>query len=144
MDRLSQEQRSRNMAAIRGKNTKPELRVRSGVHMAGFRYSLHRHDLPGKPDLVLPKYNTVIFVHGCFWHSHSCTKGKRPATNVQFWEDKLSKNAKRDQRNQTALAELGWHVFVIWECALDQELSRVLNYLKSRRKKTARKVSAMV
>ena len=133
MDRLSKEQRSRNMAAVRGKDTKPELRVRSAVHRQGFRYSLHRRDLPGKPDLVLPKYNTVIFVHGCFWHGHDCAKGKPPATNKEFWEEKLSGNIERDQRNREALSKSGWNVFVIWECEIGEGIDRVLSHLRKLR-----------
>lgn len=141
MDCLSREQRSRNMAAVKGKDTKPELRARSAIHKAGFRYALHRSDLPGKPDLVLPKHTTVVFVHGCFWHGHECAKGKRPATNTQFWEDKLSRNVKRDQKNQRSLIEKGWKVFVIWECTFEKDLSRVLSHLKSLRGLATRKVT---
>lgn len=133
MDRLTKEQRSRNMASVRGKDTKPELRVRSAVHRNGFRYSLHCKDLPGKPDLALPKYNTVIFVHGCFWHGHDCSKGKRPATNKGFWQEKLDSNVERDRRNQAALAESGWRVLVVWECEIEEGIDRAVGYLQERR-----------
>ena len=133
MDRLTKEQRSQNMSAVRGKNTKPEMRVRSAIHKQGFRYSLHRKDLPGKPDLVLPKYRTIIFVHGCFWHGHDCIKGKRPATNKAFWQEKLDSNAERDRRNEAVLSKTGWRVFVIWECELDEGIDRVMGYLRERR-----------
>jgi DNA mismatch endonuclease (patch repair protein) len=105
------------MSAIRGKDTAPELRVRRGLHALGLRYRLHRRDLPGKPDLVLPKYRAVVFVHGCFWHMHRCPFGRpKPATNTTFWEEKRSGNVARDKRNRRALEAEGWRVFVIWEC----------------------------
>lgn len=105
------------MAAIRNRDTTPELRVRQALHALGYRYRLHRRDLPGKPDLVLPKHRAVIFVHGCFWHMHRCPWGRpKPATNSTFWEEKRLGNVARDVRNQRALEENGWRVFVIWEC----------------------------
>ena len=110
--------RSRNMAAIKGKNTKPELLVRSWLHRNGFRFRLHRKDLPGKPDIVLPKYKTVIFVHGCFWHSHGCKNSVLPKIRRVFWENKLNDNARRDVRMKRAIRELGWRTFVVWECEL--------------------------
>ena len=116
-DVLTREQRSRNMAAIRGKNTKPEMRVRSILHFLGYRFRLHRKDIPGKPDIVLPKHRTVIFVHGCFWHCHDCRFGRVvPATRPGFWAVKRADNVKRDQRNFTSLEERGWRVIIIWEC----------------------------
>jgi len=117
MDVHTREQRSRNMAAIRGKNTKPEMRVRSLLHSLGYRFRLHRKDLPGKPDIVLPKYVTVIFVHGCFWHSHQCKYGSVvPATRADFWAKKRASTTERDSRKESALRELGWRVLTIWEC----------------------------
>jgi DNA mismatch endonuclease, patch repair protein len=111
------EQRSRNMAAIRNKDTTPELRVRRALHAMGFRYRLHSRDLPGKPDLVLARYNTVVFVHGCFWHMHRCHYGRpKPATNASFWEQKRYGNVERDRRNRQALQAAGWRDFVVWEC----------------------------
>jgi DNA mismatch endonuclease (patch repair protein) len=109
------------MSQIKGKNTNPELRVRSFLHRNGFRFRLHRNDLPGKPDIVLPKYNTVIFVHGCFWHRHkNCRQGlyfpKDPKQGIQFWEDKFSGNVKRDRENKDMLENAGWTVLVVWEC----------------------------
>jgi DNA mismatch endonuclease (patch repair protein) len=113
----TKEQRSRNMAAIKGKNTKPELRVRSLLHSLGFRYRLHSGDLPGRPDLVLPRFHTAIFVNGCFWHSHSCRYGQvRPASQSTFWEQKRTETVLRDQRKIQALLDQSWHVMVIWEC----------------------------
>lgn len=117
MDVHTREQRSRNMAAIRSANTKPEVRVRSALHALGFRFRLHRKDLPGKPDIVLPKLRTAIFVHGCFWHCHSCKYGSVvPATRAEFWAEKRGGNVARDRRNRAALRKLGWRVLVIWEC----------------------------
>lgn len=113
----TREQRSRNMAAIRGKDTKPEMRVRSALHRLGYRFRLHRKDLPGKPDIVLPKYHLAIFVHGCFWHSHSCRYGRvQPATRTDFWSKKRQETVKRDLKKANALEELGWTVLTIWEC----------------------------
>lgn len=111
------EQRSRNMAAIRYKNTKPELVVRRLLCEMGLRYRLHRSDLPGKPDIVMPGRRLAIFVHGCFFHMHKCRYGSViPVTNADFWQTKRSGNAARDKRNAKALQKLGWQVFVIWEC----------------------------
>jgi DNA mismatch endonuclease (patch repair protein) len=106
------------MAAIRGKDTKPEMLVRSWLHRNGFRFRLHRKDLPGKPDIVLAKYRTVIFVHGCFWHRHGCSNSVLPATRRDFWLQKLSANVSRDRRNQRALKRQGWSVITLWECSL--------------------------
>lgn len=107
------------MAAIRSSNTKPELIVRKLLHATGFRYRLHRRDLPGKPDLTLAKWNALIEVHGCFFHAHDCHfVKKRPAENAGFWEKKLSGNAERDRRNAEAVAALGWRRLVIWQCAI--------------------------
>ncbi|UCA46999.1 DNA mismatch endonuclease Vsr [Pseudochrobactrum sp. XF203] len=110
--------RSKNMAAIKGKDTKPEMKIRKMLHAAGFRYRLHVKDLPGKPDLVLPKYKAVIFVHGCFWHMHDCDQFKLPKSNQEFWINKLSRNKKNDELHQTALISAGWRVCTIWECSL--------------------------
>jgi len=107
------------MSKIRGKDTKPELLVRSMLHRAGYRFSLHRKDLPGKPDIVLRKYKTVIFVHGCFWHCHKqCKSAHVPKSNSTFWKKKLDRNVANDSRHQAALAEMGWNVVVVWECEL--------------------------
>jgi DNA mismatch endonuclease (patch repair protein) len=117
----TREQRSRNMAAIRGKNTKPEMRVRSVLHSLGFRFRLHRKDLPGKPDIVLPKYHTVIFVHGCFWHCHDCPYGRVvPVTRTEFWANKRRGTIERDSRNQRELEAKGWKVLIIWECEINK------------------------
>jgi DNA mismatch endonuclease (patch repair protein) len=116
-DVLTPKQRSGNMAAIRGKDTKPEIVVRRLTHGLGYRYVLHGRRLPGKPDLVFPARRKVIFVHGCFWHMHSCKFGKvMPATNAEFWSAKRTGNVRRDERNIQSLLERGWKVLVIWEC----------------------------
>lgn len=118
-DRISREARSRNMAAIRGKDTKPEMTVRKFLHRRGFRYRLHVKDLPGKPDIVIPKFRTVVFVHGCFWHRHKgCKNAVLPKTNPDFWEKKLKGNVKRDRKNLEALRNMGWRIVVVWECAM--------------------------
>lgn len=118
MDTVTPEIRSRMMAGIRGKNTKPELAIRSALHRRGFRFRLRRRDLPGKPDLVLPKYSAVIFVHGCFWHGHDCHLFRWPKTREDFWRDKISSNIARDRWQRSALLKTGWRVATIWECAL--------------------------
>ena len=113
------EQRSRNMSAIKSKNTKPEIAVRKLLHSMGYRFRLHRKDLPGSPDIVLPKYKTAIFVHGCFWHRHeNCKYATTPKTRSAFWESKFNENIRRDRTNQNNLIKLGWKVLVIWECDL--------------------------
>ena len=120
-DVVSRETRSRMMSGIRGKNTKPEHVVRKALFAAGFRFRLHRRDLPGVPDIVLPGCRVAIFVHGCFWHCHrNCLYAKIPATRPDFWREKLEGNAFRDRRNVAALLALGWRVLVVWECASRQ------------------------
>ena len=116
MDTLTAERRSEVMAKIGPKDTKPEILVRRVLHSMGMRFRLHRKDLPGKPDIVLPRYRTVVFVHGCFWHGHACPRGKRPSSNVQFWNEKIDRNILRDRRTCQALRSAGWHVITVWEC----------------------------
>jgi DNA mismatch endonuclease (patch repair protein) len=107
------------MALVKGKNTKPELLVRALLHRLGYRFRIHRKDLPGRPDIVLPKYKTVLFVHGCFWHQHrGCKKATLPTQNAEFWADKLSKNALRDSKIERQLNDLGWRTIVLWTCEL--------------------------
>jgi len=118
VDIMTPAQRSERMSRIRGRDTKPEMLVRRYLHGLGFRYRLHVRELPGRPDLVLPKYGAVVFVEGCFWHGHSCQKGRVPGTNPTFWETKVATNQARDRRNQRALARLGWRVIRVWECQL--------------------------
>lgn len=119
-DRISAEHRSWNMSRIRGKDTKPEIVLRSLMHRAGFRYRLHDKRLPGKPDLVLPRYKTAIFVNGCYWHRHEgCTKATTPKTNTAFWTKKFEDTIERDARKKSELIERGWRVITVWECALE-------------------------
>jgi DNA mismatch endonuclease (patch repair protein) len=136
MDVLTPEQRHYNMSQIHSKNTKPELIVRKWLWHHGYRYRLHGKDLPGKPDIVLPKYNAVIFVHGCFWHRHNCRFASTPATRKDFWVEKLNGNVKRDQENIKKLEENSWRVLVVWECeikAWDSTLEKKLyDFLHSR------------
>lgn len=118
-DKLTKEQRHRNMAAIHGKDTKPELLVRKFLFSRGFRYRLNHPRLPGHPDIVLRKYRTVIFVNGCFWHGHeNCRYFRLPKTNVDFWKNKIERNRERDKEEQHRLAEMGWHCVTVWECQL--------------------------
>lgn len=117
MDRLSSQHRSWNMGRIKSKDTGPELTVRRLLHGLGYRFRLHSRIIPGKPDIVLPMYHTVIFVHGCFWHRHrACKYASSPKTNVAFWHRKFRKNVVRDKKVQRELLHLGWHVIVVWEC----------------------------
>jgi len=106
------------MSGIRGKNTRPELVIRSGLHRLGFRFRLHVRDLPGKPDLVLPKYRAVIFVNGCFWHGHDCHLFKWPGTRRKFWNEKISANRRRDDATMRLMHESEWRTCVVWECSL--------------------------
>jgi DNA mismatch endonuclease, patch repair protein len=116
------ETRSYNMSQISGKDTKPEMIVRKFLHANGFRYRLHVKDLPGKPDLVLPKYNSVIFVHGCFWHAHEgCKFFKIPQTRTEWWREKLFGNKLRDEKRISELKDIGWNVIAVWECELKPE-----------------------
>jgi DNA mismatch endonuclease (patch repair protein) len=117
-DKLTPERRSANMARIRAKDTKPEMIVRRMVHALGARYRLHRKELPGKPDLVFGPRRKVIFVHGCFWHQHSCRAGRIPSSRRDYWEPKLKRNSERDAEACAALEAAGWQVLVIWECSI--------------------------
>lgn len=127
------------MSGIRGKNTKPELAIRRGLHRQGFRYRLHAGDIPGKPDLVLPRFRAAIFVNGCFWHHHDCHLFKMPSTRTEFWSQKIERNVERDERVQSQLAESGWRFLVVWECALkgktrlalDDVIARISQWLPS-------------
>lgn len=110
--------RSRMMSGIRGRNTKPEILVRSMLHRKGFRFRLHDRQLPGKPDIVLPRYHAVIFVHGCFWHGHDCPLFKWPGTRPEFWREKIGRNRANDHKVTQALLTSGWRVGIVWECAV--------------------------
>ena len=130
MDHLTEVERSRNMAAIKSKNTKPEVFVRQIMFKRGFRYCLHKKDLPGKPDLVLPKWKTVVFVNGCFWHGHpGCKKATVPETRADFWKSKLEGNRERDRREYDLLLSMGWRVLIVWQCACLKTRSESLGIL---------------
>jgi DNA mismatch endonuclease (patch repair protein) len=117
-DIVDQITRSRMMSGIRGTNTKPEMHVRSLLHRKGFRFRLHVRDLPGKPDIVLPRFRAVVFVHGCFWHGHGCPLFKMPSTRRDFWKTKIDNNRDNDRKAAGALHDAGWRVATIWECAM--------------------------
>lgn len=116
--------RSRMMSGIRGRDTNPELKIRRLLHSQGFRFRLHGKDLPGKPDIVFPKYGAVIFIHGCFWHGHDCHLFKWPSTRPEFWRAKIASNRQRDYHAVEALKDLGWRVAIVWECALKGKTRR--------------------
>lgn len=124
VDVVTPETRSRMMSGIRGKNTKPELLIRKLLHSKGFRYRLHDSKLPGKPDIVLPRYRAVILIHGCFWHGHDCHLFKWPSSNEFFWKEKLTKNKSVDERSYQQLQVAGWRILTIWECALKGKQKR--------------------
>ena len=131
VDRISQAHRSWNMSRIRGKDTIPEIKVRSLLHRMGYRFRLHRKDLPGRPDIVLPGRHTVVLVHGCFWHRHpSCPFSYNPKSRVKFWEKKFAETVKRDLRQKVELGQLGWEVIIVWECEL-KELAVLRERLES-------------
>ncbi|MBE6489908.1 MAG: DNA mismatch endonuclease Vsr [Methanobrevibacter sp.] len=122
VDRVSKEVRSYNMSRIRSKDTKPEILVRSYLFSKGLRFRKNDKRYPGSPDIVLPKYNTIVFVHGCFWHLHDgCKYARMPKSNVDYWEKKLHRNKERDKRNQKELEAMGWNVITVWECELKKD-----------------------
>lgn len=122
-DTKTPEARSENMSRIRSTNTKPEEIVRKFLFSKGFRYRKNDKRLPGKPDIVIPKYRSVVFVNGCFWHMHNCSRSRMPKSNLDYWEPKIRRNVERDAANQAALKEQGWRVFVIWECELKKKIA---------------------
>ncbi len=135
IDILTREKRSWNMSQIKGKDTKPEVLLRSFIHRSGLRFRLHDNKLPSKPDIVLPRYKTAIFVNGCFWHRHeSCKYAYMPKSRIEFWESKFSRTVQRDAEKSRKLMELGWHVFIAWECEINNApndvLERLLIFLK--------------
>lgn len=132
-DIFSPEKRSEIMSLVRSRNTKPELQVRSALHRLGYRFRVHRRDLPGSPDIVLPKYRTVVFVHGCFWHQHEgCRKATIPRTNHASWKHKLERNVERDREAAQKLENAGWEVEILWECELQKEAIEVIVRLDNR------------
>ena len=133
-DVFSAEKRSEVMRAVKGANTKPELKLRKALFARGFRYRLHARDLPGKPDLVFPRYRSVIFINGCFWHGHDCARGARvPKSNRDYWLAKIARNKARDEDIVKALAALGWRAYIVWECSLqkvDDAADKAARWLK--------------
>lgn len=140
MDTLTPAERSQRMSLIRSRDTKPELLVRKTVWAAGFRFRLNERTLPGKPDLVFPGLKTVVFIHGCYWHAHTCQKGRIPKQNSAFWADKFASNKARDALNAGRLRRAGWSVLTVWECAVmaprvrDGALRRLIQALDRRRR----------
>lgn len=131
-DFMTQKQRSQAMSKVKGSNTKPEKLIRSHLHKHGFRFRMNCPTLPGKPDIVLKKYNAVIFVHGCFWHKHEgCKKAKLPETRKEFWESKIAGTVLRDRKNISALTEQGWRIAIVWECGTKKtdDLKKIINKL---------------
>lgn len=141
-DIVDEATRSKMMSGIRGKNTKPEILIRQSLHKLGFRYRLHDRTLPGTPDMVFPKFQAVIFVHGCFWHAHNCRLFKLPSTRPRFWIEKLNGNRERDQKQLIELHARGWRTLVIWECAtkrfasmpMDRAVECIANWLRQESK----------
>ena len=137
-DIFTREKRSDVMSRIRAKNTKPELRIRKALHALGYRFRLHRHNLPGRPDLVLPKYDTVVQIRGCFWHGHTCRDGHYPKSRRAYWIPKLKATRASDRRNDRRLRAAGWSVIVVWECRckddskLEREVQRIVRLLNCR------------
>ncbi|NJD37045.1 MAG: DNA mismatch endonuclease Vsr [Geobacter sp.] len=125
-DVVNAETRSRMMSGIRGKNTKPEILIRSSLHQRGFRFRLHDKKLPGKPDIVLPRYRAVLLIHGCFWHGHDCHLFKWPSSNESFWKEKITRNKEVDERSRQELTLAGWRILTVWECALKGKYRRPL------------------
>lgn len=121
------------MSRVRNRDTGPEMVVRRALHTRGFRYRLHGKELPGRPDVILPRYRIAVLVHGCFWHGHDCARGRRPASNREFWTSKLDGNLERDRRAEAGLRELGWNVWVLWECSLRGGVAALLADLEARR-----------
>jgi len=135
MDKITIEERSALMARIRSKDTKPELAVRSLLHRLGYRFRLHRRDLPGTPDIVLPRHKKIVLVQGCFWHGHDCQLASSPKSNTRYWSEKIQKNKERDQRNIHALRDRGWTVIEIWECEVRRACGlerRLLDFLRNK------------
>lgn len=129
-DRISKDHRSWNMSRIRGKDTKPELQLRSLLHRSGFRFRLHDTKLPGKPDIVLRRYNTAIFVNGCYWHRHEgCSNATMPKSRTEFWREKFQKTIERDRKNEQKLVQAGWCVITVWECQLANNPKGTLAYI---------------
>lgn len=142
VDIFSKDKRSNIMSRVKGKNTKPELMVRTLLHKMGYRFRLHQKDLPGKPDIILKKYKTVIFVHGCYWHRHDCKRGQSlPSSNKEFWKKKFQGTIERDEKACKQLKDLGWNVGIVWQCELknpDDLVEKLKNILGSGKENKSR------
>lgn len=133
MDTITPEARSALMSRIRSKNTKPEVAVRSILHALGYRFRLHKKDLPGRPDIVLPRHKKIVLVQGCFWHGHNCKLASRPKSNSDYWFEKISRNKERDERNSAALRSAGWQILELWECEIRRNnnlTERLYNFMQ--------------
>lgn len=129
-DKFTKEKRSEIMSKIRGKDTSIELKVRSYLHANGFRFRVNDRRYPGTPDIVLPKYKTIIFVNGCFWHGHRCKYSRIPHSNIDFWTEKINKNIARDEKVKESLTKMGWSVIVVWECELENEYENTMSRIR--------------
>ena len=136
-DTVSRLARSRIMARVKSKDTGPEVAVRRKLHRAGYRFRLHRTDLPGSPDLLLPKYRVALFVNGCFWHWHGCKRSRMPNSNVEYWTSKIERNVNRDRETRINLESMGWRHRVIWECQVDEGVELLLGELAERQGSTS-------
>ena len=134
MDTMTKEQRHRNMSHIKSKNTSLEILVRKRLFHDGFRYRINVSNLPGKPDIVLPKYHTVIFVNGCFWHRHNCKLATMPKTHTDFWQRKFEQNVKNDLANHKKLRNMGWHVIILWECEIKEDFEQLIKMTENEMK----------
>lgn len=145
-DIVSRSKRKEMMSSVKQRHTKPEITVRKLLHRLGYRFRLHSKKLPGTPDIVLPKYKSVIFVHGCFWHQHKgCRKSRRPTSNVEFWNEKLDKNIERDNRKESELKNAGWKVLTVWDCEIKDEdllIEKVKNFLTQSAKNANQKLGS--
>ena len=133
MDTVGQSVRTRIMSAVPQRDSAPEMVVRRLIHAMGYRYRLNVRALPGSPDIVLPRLHKAVFVHGCFWHGHSCRRGRRPSSNVDFWQQKIERNMERDQRAVADLEAAGWTVKTIWQCSLDEGIEELIALLQRRK-----------
>lgn len=136
MDTVTPTIRSQIMARVKGENTAPEMVVRKALHSAGYRYRLHRKDLPGRPDVVFSSYRLVVFIHGCFWHWHGCKRSRMPSSNINYWKKKIERNMERDRANQSLLNDDGWEIRIIWECQVLEGTRELLQRLKHKHKET--------
>ena len=134
MDTMTKEQRHQNMSHIKSKNTSLEMLVRKRLFHDGFRYRINVSNLPGKPDIVLPKYHTVIFVNGCFWHRHNCKLATMPKTHTEFWQRKFEQNVKNDLANHKKLRNMGWHVIILWECEIKEDFEQLIKVTENEMK----------